>query len=66
MCDTKCAVCRGQCRHDMTEYAVTALRAGLNDAQRYVLSWPPWKRVVLEDSSRSTVRVPRQPIITPK
>lgn len=50
---------------DMTEDLIKALRAGLNDAQRLVLSWPAWKRGVLEDSSRSTVTVPRVPLGKP-
>lgn len=37
-------------------------RAELAKASALVATWPAWKRNILEQSSRSTVSVPRTPV----
>lgn len=35
----------------------------IKDAEKLVASWPEWKRNILRDSAKSTVSVPRQPVV---
>jgi hypothetical protein len=43
-----------------------AFRKALEEARRWVESWPDWKQNILEQSSQSTVSVPRPVVVPPE